>query len=136
MTIKEDLKNQQYIKAGRNYNLPVEQKTFSNGGLTINDLGKFAMLDINQNAIINDGTKQSIGVISEKAHTGILVTLTSELIYVKCDNSLFEVNDDVFISSSGLVSKTGTVSVGFALAGAELDSDGTTKILKIKLKGI
>jgi hypothetical protein len=136
MTIKEDLKNQQYIKAGRNYNLPVEQKTFSNGGLTISDLGKFAMLNANADVVVNDGSKIPVGVISEIAHTGILLTLSSELVLIKCDNSVFAVNDEVFISSSGLATKTGTISVGIALAGAELDTDGTTKILKIKLRGI
>jgi len=136
MTIKEDLKNQQYIKAGRNYNLPVEQKTFSNGGLTISDLGKFAMLNANADVIVNDGSKIPLGVISEIAHTGILLTLSSELVLVKCDNSVFAVNDEVFISSSGLATKTGTIAVGIALATAELDSDATTKILKIKLRGI
>jgi hypothetical protein len=136
MTIKEDLKNQQYIKAGRNYNLPVEQKTFSNGGLTISDLGKFAMLNANADVIVNDGSKIPVGVISEIAHTGILLTLSSELVLVKCDNSAFTVNDEVFISSSGLATKTGTVSVGIALASAELDTDAITKILKIKLRGI
>jgi hypothetical protein len=136
MTIKEDLKNQQYIKAGRNYNLPVEQKTFSNGGLTISDLGKFAMLNANADVIVNDGSKIPVGVISEIAHTGILLTLSSELVLVKCDNSAFTVNDEVFISSSGLATKTGTVAVGIALASAELDTDAITKILKIKLRGI
>jgi hypothetical protein len=136
MAIKDDLKNQQYIKAGRNYNLPVEQKTFSNGGVTIADLGKFAMLDSNANVIINDGSKIPVGIISEVAHTGVLVTLTSELVIVKCDSSVFAPNDEVFISASGLASKTGTVSVGIALAPVELDSDNSTKIVKIKFKGI
>jgi hypothetical protein len=136
MSIKEDLKNQQYIKAGRNYNIPVEQKTFSNGGVTIADLGKFAMLDSVANVIVNDGSKIPVGIISEIAHTGVLVTLTSELVLAKCDSSTFAANDEVFISATGLVSKTGTVSVGIALAPAELDNDNSTKIVKIKLRGI
>lgn len=137
MSIKEDLKSQQYIKAGRNYNLPVEQKTFSNGGVTIADLGKFAMLDSSSNIIVNDGSKIPAGIISEIAHTGVLTTLTSELVLVKCDSSVFAVNDEVFISATGLATKTaGTISVGIALAPAELDSDNSTKIVKIKLRGI
>jgi hypothetical protein len=136
MSLEDDLKQQQYIKAGRNINIPLPMKTFSNGGVVVADLGKFAMLDSSANVIINDGSKIPVGVISEIAHTGVLVSLSSELIYVKCDNSVFAVNDEVFLSSTGLATKTGTISVGIAVAVAELDNDGTTKILKIKLRGI
>ncbi len=137
MSIKDDLKDQQYIKAGKNYNIPVEMKTFSNGGVTIADLGKFAMLDSNANVIVNDGSKIPVGIISEIAHTGVLVTLSSELVLAKCDSSVFAVNDEVFISASGLATSTaGTVSVGIALAPAGLDNDNLTKIVKIKFRGI
>lgn len=137
MTLKNDLEQQQYIRAGRNYNLPVPMKTFSNGGVTIADLGKFAMLDANQNVIVNDGTKIPNGIISQIAHTGVLLTLSSELIYVKVDSSTVNVNDELFINSNGLATTTaGTISVGKAEAGVETDSDGTTKILKMKYKGI
>ena len=112
-TTIDNMKLQQYKVAGKNINVPCEMKTFSKGTVTVNDLGKFGQLNAG-NIVIADGSVPTVGVISEFTHNGILITSSSEYIYVLADE-LFNENDIVYVGSNGKASKTGTIKVGMAL---------------------
>jgi len=113
MTAINDMTVQMHKLAGKNINIRCEAKTFSNGNVTVDDLGKFAMIQAG-NIYVNDGSKPTIGVISEVTHNGILITSSSEYIYVLATES-FQENDLVYVGANGRASKTGTIKVGMAL---------------------
>ena len=138
MSMYDDMQTSMNTKAGFNGNISVEAKTWSlsgdaNKGLKVADMGKFLMENNLGDAIINDGTKQPIGVASEVRVNCVLTTFKSQMIYVKCDSSSFAVGEPVYSDSSGLATSSGTIIAGYVLAGTELDNDGTTKIIKIRI---
>jgi hypothetical protein len=125
----DDMQTSMNTKAGFNGNISVEAKTWSlsgdaNKGLKVADMGKFLMENNLGGAIINDGTIRV---------NCVLTTFKSQMIYVKCDSSSFVVGEPVYCNSSGLATSSGTIIAGYVLAGTELDNDGTTKIIKIRI---
>ena len=135
--IYEKMVDSMNTKAGYNANIEIEAKTWSmasNAQLDIvNDMGKFLTEAADGSAKLADSSTSVIGVASEVRCNCVLTTFKSQYIYVRCLDDAFVAGDKVYVGNGGLASAEGTDVVGYALGSTQLDLNGVTKLLPIRI---